>query len=122
MNLATWLERAAARDPQATAIFHGDRPWCTRRQLASRAARVAGALRARGLGPGDRVAFFMANTPEYLLGLYGAWWAGLVAVPINAKLHARELAYIVEHSGARDDTSRCPARRGRSRIHRRRGP
>jgi len=101
MNLATWLVRAAARRPEAVAIFHGERPWSTWRQLAERAARVAGGLRERGVRPGDRVAFSMANRPEYLLGLYGTWWAGAAAVPINAKLHPRELAYIVEHSGAR---------------------
>jgi len=33
--------------------------------------------------------------------MWGAWWAGLVVVPINAKLHAKEAAWIVEHSGAR---------------------
>ena len=112
MNLATWLARAAARRPDDVAIFAGETPWSTWSALASRAARVAGGLRARGIGPGDRVAFFMANHPAYLLGLYGAWWAGAAVVPINAKLHPRELAYIVEHSGARlvlDDPAQVAA-------------
>jgi long-chain acyl-CoA synthetase len=43
----------------------------------------------------------MSNNPEYLAILFAIWRAGLVAVPANAKLHARELAYIVEDSGAR---------------------
>jgi len=102
MNLATWLARAAARRPDEPAIHHGNRAWSAWSELARRVARVAGGLRARGLVPGDRVAFFMPNAPEYLLGLYGAWWAGMVVVPINAKLHPRELAYILEHSGARE--------------------
>jgi long-chain acyl-CoA synthetase len=65
-------------------------------------ASVAGALRQKvGLVPGDRVAICMANAPEYLEALYAIWWAGLGAVPINAKLHAKEVEYIVAHSGAR---------------------
>ena len=44
-----------------------------------------------GLSPGDRVAIVMTNVPEYLPVLFGIWWAGLVAVPVNARLHAREV-------------------------------
>src|SRR5262249_10529395 len=47
------------------------------------------------------VAIVMKNAPEYLVAMYAAWWAGLVAVPVNAKLHAKEVSYIVEQSGAR---------------------
>jgi len=71
-------------------------------ELAGRAARLAGALRDRhGLQPGDRVAIAAKNAPAYLEMLYGVWHAGLAAVPANAKLHGRELGYILEHSGAR---------------------
>jgi acyl-CoA synthetase (AMP-forming)/AMP-acid ligase II len=67
-------------------------------------------LRARhGLADGDRVAIVMKNSPEYLEALYAIWWAGLAAVPVNAKLHPREVAFIVEDSGARlviDDPAR----------------
>ncbi len=51
--------------------------------------------------PGDRVAIAAKNTPDYLALFYGIWHAGLAAVPANAKLHGSELAYILEHSGAR---------------------
>ena len=102
VNLVTWLQRASCADPARVAIYSGERPWATYGELARRAASVAGALRGReGLVPGDRVAICMANAPEYLLALYGSWWAGLVAVPVNAKLHSREVDYIVGHSGAR---------------------
>jgi long-chain acyl-CoA synthetase len=47
------------------------------------------------------VAIVMKNAPEYLEALYAIWWAGLAAVPVNAKLHAKEVAFIAEHSGAR---------------------
>ncbi|MEO7743960.1 MAG: AMP-binding protein [Usitatibacter sp.] len=102
MNLVSWLERAARADPAAVAIYRGERSWADYGTLASRVARLAGGLRARaGLLPGDRIAISMENCPEYLEILYAAWWAGLAAVPINAKLHAKEKAYIVEDADAR---------------------
>ena len=100
MNLVTWLARNARADPSGAAIFHGRAPWATHAQLARRAARVAAGLRRRGFRPGDRLAIAMPNHPEYLVALYGAWWAGLAAVPINAKLHAREVTWIVGDAGA----------------------
>jgi long-chain acyl-CoA synthetase len=61
--------------------------------------RIAGALRGRhGLQPGDRVAIAMENAPELLPALYGIWRAGLAAVPMNSKLHAREMAWILADS------------------------
>src|SRR5689334_18854125 len=99
VNLVTWLQRASRADPARVAIYSGERAWATYGELARRAACLAGTLRGReGLSPGDRVAICMPNAPEYLLALYGVWWAGLVAVPVNAKLHPREVEYIVGHS------------------------
>ena len=54
-----------------------------------------------GLSPGDRVAIAMKNCPQYFEVLFACWHAGLVAVPMNAKLHPKEFAYILEHSGAK---------------------
>src|SRR5262249_15352601 len=66
------------------------------------ASRIAHSLRTRlALDSGDRVAIVMANAPEYYEALFSIWHAGLVAVPMNAKLHPEELAYIVENCGAR---------------------
>ena len=101
MNLMTWLARAARADPRRPAIFAGQRQWADYGTLALRVARLAAGLRAAGLGPGERVALVMANAPEYLEALYAIWWAGLVAVPVNAKLHAKEVAFIVDDAGAR---------------------
>lgn len=101
MNLAQLLARSARVHPTRPAVLYGERVLFDYRGLADRAARIAGHLRGLvGLQSGDRVALFMHNCPEYLEVLYGAWWAGLVVVPINAKLHAREAAYILDHSGA----------------------
>lgn len=101
MNIVQLLVRSATTFPTRPAILHGTRPLADYATLAGRAARLAGALRnTLKLEAGDRVALFMGNCPEYLEILYGAWWAGLVVVPVNAKLHPRELAYAVEDAGA----------------------
>ena len=101
MNLAQWLQRSAQREGERTAIGHGLQRWCSYAELARRAAALAAWLHDQGVAPGDRVGLFLANRPEYLVMLWGTWWAGAAAVPINAKLHPREAAWILGHSGAR---------------------
>jgi long-chain acyl-CoA synthetase len=98
LNLAQLLVRAARVHPDRPALLHGTRTLWRYRELAERVARLAGHLRSLGLAPGDRIALLMKNHPCYLEALYAAWWAGLAAVPINAKLHPEEVAYIVDHS------------------------
>ncbi|MBO0753244.1 MAG: AMP-binding protein, partial [Bradyrhizobiaceae bacterium] len=64
-------------------------------------ASLAAALRQHfSLAPGSRVALLMKNVPDYVVCLYACWHAGLVAVPVNARLHPREIAFILEDSGA----------------------
>lgn len=102
MNVAAWLERAARATPGAVAIHRGASPWATYGELARHAAGIAHTLRSRmGFSPGDRVGIAMANAPEYLELVYGVWWAGLAAVPINSKLHAREIAFIRDNADVR---------------------
>ena len=80
--------------------------------LCERALRMAGALTSRlGLKRGDRVAIIARNVPEYFEIMWGCWAAGLVAVPVNAKLHAREFEYILAHSGRRSASSHMTWRR-----------
>lgn len=102
MNLASLLARSARVFPERPAVSLGDRVWAVYAQLMRRVAALAAGMRGvLRLAPGDRVALAMANCPEYLEVLYAAWHAGLTAVPMNARLHPRELEYIVEDSGAR---------------------
>jgi long-chain acyl-CoA synthetase len=101
MNLAHLLQRKALEHPDRPAIFSGIQPVASHAQWAQRAARVGAHLRKSGLQPGDRVVLFMHNHTRYLELLFGAWWAGLVAVPVNAKLHLKEVLWIVENAGAR---------------------
>jgi long-chain acyl-CoA synthetase len=101
MTLAQLLVRQARLDPDRPAILEGTRPWATHGQWAARSAGLARRLRRAGLAPGDRVVLFMRNHPRYLELLWGAWWAGLVVVPVNAKLHPAEAEWIVGDAGAR---------------------
>ena len=102
MNIALHLARVARSRGGAPAVAFGDELVLDYAGLAGRAARLAGALvGSLRLRPGDRVGLVLANCPEYLELLYACWHAGLVAVPINAKLHRAELAFILEDSGAR---------------------
>ncbi|MBK7954168.1 MAG: AMP-binding protein [Candidatus Accumulibacter sp.] len=99
MNLAHLLARTARVFSQRSALALGETDWCSYGELFLRAATIAGGLRAGlHLQAGDRVALYMANCPQYLELLYGIWHAGLVAVPINHKLHPKELAFILENA------------------------
>jgi long-chain acyl-CoA synthetase len=101
MNIAQLLARSAQVFPQQPAVLLGEHVLCDYRGLAQRAAAIGQALRVRlNCQPGDRVALLLRNSPHYLEVMYGAWFAGLVVVPINYKLHAREVAYILADSGS----------------------
>ncbi|MBY0464625.1 MAG: acyl--CoA ligase, partial [Burkholderiales bacterium] len=100
MALVDLLLRQARTRPDVGTIFHGTQPHATHAQWAARSAGLAARLRAEGLVPGDRVLLFMHNHPRYLEALWAAWWAGLVVVPVNAKLHPREVEWIIANSGA----------------------
>ncbi|MBM3542524.1 MAG: long-chain fatty acid--CoA ligase, partial [Alphaproteobacteria bacterium] len=102
LNLARLVDRAARRDGARPAVFLDTDPVHDYTGLARRTAALAGALReGMGLAPGERVALFMRNHPAVVEILFACWHAGLIAVPVNAKLHARELAFVLAHSGAR---------------------
>ena len=102
MNLASFLVNSARTYPERPALSLGAEILYSYGELARRVSALAGALGARfGLGAGERVALAMRNCPAYIEVLFGVWHAGLAAVPVNAKLHPRELSYILDHSGAR---------------------
>jgi long-chain acyl-CoA synthetase len=101
MSLAHLLMRRACEAPDRPAILEGTRAHATFGEWAARCAGLAQRLHAAGLAPGDRVLLFMRNHPRYLELLWGAWWAGLVVVPINAKLHPAEVEWIAGHAQAR---------------------
>lgn len=101
MNIAQLLRRTAAVFPQRLAVLEGSTPRLDYKALADRVAALAAYLREeRGVQPGDRVAVYAANCPDYLEILHAIYWAGAVSVPVNYKLHSKELAYILADSGA----------------------
>lgn len=102
MNPANWLQRTARRSPGSPGLFCGDRLVADYAEFARRAASIGRALRERyGVARGDRVAIYLKNHTRYLELMYGIWSIGAVAVPVNAKLHRRELAWIVDNAGAK---------------------
>jgi long-chain acyl-CoA synthetase len=102
MNLAVWVERNGRLHADRPALAVGDAVHANWVTFAARVAAVAGGLRGRyAVNPGDRVAIVMRNRPEYLEALFAIWHAGAVAVPVNARLHRDEIAFIAEQSGAR---------------------
>lgn len=102
MNLAHLLHRAARHWAERPALSVGDSVRLTYGQCGGRVPRLAaGLIRAGNLKPGDRVVLLLKNSPEYWELLFALWHASLAAVPVNAKLHAREVAWILENSQAR---------------------
>src|SRR5258708_13278470 len=101
MNLAQLLIRSAAAAPGQPALALGRDARMDYRTLALTSARLAGGLAGTlKLEPGARVALVMKNGLDYVPLLFACWHAGLAAVPVNAKLHAKEVAYILADSGA----------------------
>ena len=100
MNLVHLLLQTARRQPDRPALAIGKRVVRTYGEMASRVSRLSFA-RKLNLRPGDRIALAMKNCPEFYEVLFACWHAGLTAVPMNAKLHAKEFDYIVENSGAK---------------------
>ena len=95
-----FLERAGWVHADRTAVVDGEVRF-SYAEWRARARRFASALRAAGLRPGDRVAFLALNSEPLLLAHFAVPMAGGVLVAINTRLSADEVAYIVEHAGAR---------------------
>ena len=95
-----FLERSAEVYPDKVAIVHGDRRM-TYREFAGEATRLARALQASGIEPGDRVAYLCPNIPELLIAHFAVPLAGAVLVAINTRLATEEVRYICDHSGAK---------------------
>ncbi len=96
----TYLERSAAVHADRLAVSDGEIHF-TYREWRDRAHRYATALRQTGVGEGDRVAFLAFNSEPLLLAHFAVPLAGAVLVAINTRLVPDDIAYIVQHSGAR---------------------
>jgi fatty-acyl-CoA synthase len=96
----SFLARAAAIFPRKVAVVHGERRY-TYAQFHARCLRLASALAARGVGLGDTVAVMAPNVPELLEAHYAVPMTGAVLNPLNYRLDARSLAFILEHGEAK---------------------
>ncbi|MGB9803073.1 long-chain-fatty-acid--CoA ligase [Desulfofundulus sp.] len=93
------LEVAAEFYPDKTAInYYGN--LISYQHLQDQVNRLAGALAARGLQVGDRVALYMQNSPHYVVAFYGVLRAGGVVVPVNPMLSRHELLFLLQDSEA----------------------
>jgi fatty-acyl-CoA synthase len=90
----------ARTQPERLALSYGDTR-VTYAQLAERTRAVAGVLKARGIGPGDIVALLMKNSAAFVELTLAIGHLGAVVLPINYRLGADEINYILGHAGAR---------------------
>jgi fatty-acyl-CoA synthase len=95
LNLFAILDQAAARFGDRGALFHGERCLGTWSELRERALRMATTIRALA-GPGARIAVASENRPEIVELMFAIWAAECVIVPINFKLHPREMVQILD--------------------------
>jgi long-chain acyl-CoA synthetase len=98
-NIADILSHSAAAHPDRTAIKLDDHE-LSYRELDAVAAKVAGLLRAKGVGPGDRVGVMLPNVPHFAACYYGALRLGAAVVPMNVLLKEREVAFYLGDSEA----------------------
>ena len=96
----SFLDRSAAVYPDKPAVVYNDTTY-TYAEFDERVNRLAGALRQAGVSKGDRVAFMLPNIPQMLEGHFGPMRLGAVLVAINIRLSAREITYILNHSGSK---------------------
>ena len=96
----SFLARSAATYPDKAAVVHGERS-ITYRAFYERCRRFASALTQRGIGQGDTVSIMASNIPAMLEAHYGPAMAGAVLNPLNIRLDARAIAFILEHGGAK---------------------
>ncbi|MFJ8931983.1 AMP-binding protein [Streptomyces sp. NPDC102364] len=100
MNLGIYLTRTARHRPDATALVCGERTW-TYAELDAATDRLAAALLARGLRPGDAVASLAWNRGELVEIEFALYKAGLVRAPINARLGRGEIEHILRYAPVR---------------------
>ncbi|MTD53818.1 class I adenylate-forming enzyme family protein [Amycolatopsis pithecellobii] len=105
LTIRDYIDRAATVFPDRIAVV--DEPdavgaWgsITYRELDARARGMAVAFDAMNVGPGERVAIISPNAAKFLTSFFGVSGYGRVLVPVNYRLTADEIGYILEHSGA----------------------
>lgn len=107
MQITSIIRRAAQTNPNGIATIYQDRQQ-TWREMLERVARLAGALQAQGMKPGDRVALLSLNSDRFIEYFYAVVWGGGAMMPMNIRWTAPECAYAINDAGAEmlivDDT------------------
>ena len=103
MNLAReCLEKNARRIPNRAAVIDGVRGTvCTYAELDAQVNSMANALQSLGVGKGDRVALYLRNVPEFIVGFLAVTKLGAISVPFNIMLKKMEIEYILNHCEAK---------------------
>src|SRR3954449_10493419 len=115
-NSLEMFRAGVARDPSAVALTYFDGS-ITRQELDELSDGLAAGLLANGFAPGDRLAVYLQNVPQFVIPMVAAWKAGGVMVSINPMSRKRELSYLLKDSGATVliSSRRCTTKsRGRS--------
>src|SRR5438270_9370193 len=86
--------------PEQAAIHYFDQTM-SYGELDRKSSALAAALKERGVTHGDRIALYLQNIPQFLIGLYGAWKIGAIVVLCNPMLKQHELEYHLNDSGAK---------------------
>ena len=100
MNWFGVLAHHASLTPDKPMVVFGDQV-VTYAQMAAQAGALAAGMHDRGIGAGDVVALLSYNSPEFLETIFAANYLGAIAMPINWRLAAPEVRYVLEHSEAR---------------------
>ncbi|AOL34357.1 class I adenylate-forming enzyme family protein [Geobacillus thermoleovorans] len=100
MNISELLARNARKFPEKTAVIEGESS-LSYAEVNCMVNRLASSLARLGVGRGDKVALYMPNTKEFAVSYFAVLRLGAVVVPINARLTAAEVQYILGHSEAK---------------------
>ncbi|MFN9603789.1 MAG: class I adenylate-forming enzyme family protein [Planctomycetota bacterium] len=100
MNVAQLIIDSIERFGEYPCVYHDGR-WHSNRERLLSAEKLASVLRDQGVQPGDRVLVMMANDPTVLDAFHAIWRLGAVIIPVTPQWVAREVRYVLEHSGAK---------------------
>lgn len=100
MNISELLARNARKFPNKIAIIDGDVSF-SYQEVDDTVNRLASSLASLGITQGDKVVLYMPNTKEFVYAYFAVLRLGAIIVPVNARLTAQEVQYIIEHSEAK---------------------
>ncbi|KHF27410.1 Long-chain-fatty-acid--CoA ligase FadD13 [Anoxybacillus sp. BCO1] len=100
MNISELLARNARKFLNKTALIDGDVS-LSYQEVDDTVNRLASSLASLGITQGDKVVLYMPNTKEFLYAYFAVLRLGAITVPVNARLTAQEVQYIIEHSEAK---------------------